>query len=189
MEKIAPVLRDLPRSYRESNWKLHMPAVWRTLPLCFAFNRVNYKRWLSLYHEDCLALPKAFPIVYSALLEGDFTVKHTVNSVSRIPLDQYLEKGYDKSAKGPSWIIGYTRKNVLKWNINIQRMSNTRSILFITNSQMLKGDEMCVSPLVNYIAQWGNSFNTENQCLRNLATESQLQEKKFLIKFLKKWIY
>ena len=100
LEQIAPVLRDLTRSHRESNWKLHLSAVRRALPLCFAFDRVNYKRWLSLYYEDCLALPQNFPKIYEAFLEGDFTVKHTTKSGNGVPMDQALEKEYNKPAKG-----------------------------------------------------------------------------------------
>ena len=100
LEQIAPVLRDLTRSYRESNWKLHMLAVRRALPLCFAFDRVNYKRWLPLCYEDCLALPQNFPKIYEAFLEVDFTVKRTTKSGSGVPMDQALEKEYNKLAKG-----------------------------------------------------------------------------------------
>ena len=100
LEQIAPVLRDLTRSYRESNWKLHLLAVRRVLPLCFAFDRVNYKRWLPLYYEDCLAPSRNFPKIYEAFLEQDFTVKHTTKSGSGVPMDQVLEKEYNKPAKG-----------------------------------------------------------------------------------------
>ena len=100
LEQIAPVLRDLTRSYRESNWKLHLSAVRQALPLCFAYDRVNYKRWLPLYYEDCLAPPQNFPKTYEAFLEGDFTVKYTTKSGSGVPMDQALQKEYNKPAKG-----------------------------------------------------------------------------------------
>ena len=61
ISNIAPVCRDLTRRFREANWELHMSAVSRTIPLCFAFDRVNYKRWLPLCYEDCLPLPGNFP--------------------------------------------------------------------------------------------------------------------------------
>ena len=38
LERIVPVLRDLTRSYRESNWELHLTALRRALPLFFAFD-------------------------------------------------------------------------------------------------------------------------------------------------------
>ena len=112
-------MRDLTRSYRKFNWELHLSALYRALHLRFAFDRVNYKRWLSLYYEDCLTLPQTFPMIYSAFLEGDFTVKHTASCGSSVPLDQALEKEYNRSAKSSCRIVGFTRRkeSVLKWNI------------------------------------------------------------------------
>ena len=63
IEKIFPVLRDLTRSHREGNWQLHLSAIQRGLPLVFAFDRTNYKRWLPLYFEDCLSLPIKYPLL------------------------------------------------------------------------------------------------------------------------------
>ena len=80
--------------------ELHLLVVRQALPLCFAFDRVNYKRWLPLYYEDCLALPQNFPKIYEAFLEGVFRVKHTTKSGSGIPMDQALEKEYHQPAKG-----------------------------------------------------------------------------------------
>ena len=37
---IAPILRNLTRSFREGNWNLHLSAVRRAIPLCFAFDRI-----------------------------------------------------------------------------------------------------------------------------------------------------
>ena len=68
LEQIAPVWRYFTRSYRESILKLRLSAVRRALPWCFAFDRVNYKRWLPLYYEDCLALPQNFPKIHEAFL-------------------------------------------------------------------------------------------------------------------------
>ena len=50
-----------------------MPALRQALRLCFAFDRVDYERWLPLYYEDCLALPQT----YSAFVEGDFSQTHS----------------------------------------------------------------------------------------------------------------
>ena len=74
----APVFRDLTRSFRNGNWNLHMSAVYRAIPLCFAFDRINHKRWLPLYYEDCLALPKQFPEMYAAFVDADFVVIHSL---------------------------------------------------------------------------------------------------------------
>ena len=194
LERIAPVLRDLTRSYRESNWELHLTALRRALPLCFVSDRGNYKRWLPLYYEDCLALPQTSPMIYSAFLEGDFTVKQTANSGRGVPLDQALEKEYNKSAKGPSGIIRYTRRkeSVLKWNIIYHDKRQFTDFLYdicclddkseyplhheISDAKT-EADEICVSQPENYILQRGNPFNNENQGIQNLATGALLDKK------------
>ena len=77
IEDIAPVLRYLTKSFREADWDLHLSAVHRAIPLCFAFDRINYARWLPIYYEDCLSLPETFPDIHSSFMNGDFIVHHT----------------------------------------------------------------------------------------------------------------
>ena len=68
IERIYPVLRDVTRSHREGNWQLHLSAIKRALPLVLAFDRTNYKRWLPLYFEDCLILPKNIPLIHEEVI-------------------------------------------------------------------------------------------------------------------------
>ena len=85
-------LRDLTRSFREADWLLHISPVNRAIDLCFSFDRINYKRWLPMYYEDCLALPRRFPKMYNSFLMGDFVLRHTSRKGSAVPMDQALEK-------------------------------------------------------------------------------------------------
>ena len=80
-----------------------------------------------------MALPPTFPMIYSAFLEIDFTIKHTANSGSGVPLDQALEKEYNKYRKGPSGIIGYTRRkgSNLKWNTIHQEKQQFTDFLYM----------------------------------------------------------
>ena len=93
-------MRDLTNSFRERNWDLHLMAVRKAIPLFFAFDRVNYSRWIPLYFDDCLKLPEKYPLIYSQFKEGNFTVQHTKRPCSAVPVDQALEKAYNKTAKG-----------------------------------------------------------------------------------------
>ena len=43
INELAPVLRDLTISFREGDWNLHLSSVYWAIPLCFAFDCVNYK--------------------------------------------------------------------------------------------------------------------------------------------------
>ena len=119
IEKVSPVLRDLTYSHREGNWKLHLSAIQRALPLVFAVDRTNYKRWLLLYFEDCLSLPIKYPLIYESFLDGEFVVKFSKRSASAVPVDQALESKHNKPAKSASGIIGITHKKkaVCKWNL------------------------------------------------------------------------
>ena len=108
LEEIIPILRDLTRSHREGNWKLHL-----------AFDRTNYCRWVLPYYEDCIALEKNFPAIYASFLQGGFVVRQTLKCGSGVPMDQILEKEYNKPAKGQGGIIGISRRKeaVAQWNI------------------------------------------------------------------------
>ena len=65
IRKVFPVL-SLKRSRREGDWKLYLSAIQRALPLVFAFDRTNYRRWLPLCFEDCLSLPKKYPSIHES---------------------------------------------------------------------------------------------------------------------------
>lgn len=82
----------------------------RAIPLCFALDKVNYKRWLPIYCEDCLQLPKKNTDLYPSFKEGDFIVYHTTRKGCPVPMDQALENAYNKVANGQSSIIGFSRR-------------------------------------------------------------------------------
>ena len=89
------------------------------MSLIFAFFRIHYCRWLPFYYEDCMNLKSNFPILYEEFRKGNFVVHHTKRKSSGMPIDQALEKEYNKPAKGPGGVIGITRKkeSVAKWNL------------------------------------------------------------------------
>ena len=100
VDDVAPGLRDLTRSFCEGDWDRHLSAIQRAIPLCFAFDRVNYKTWLPTYFEECRALPEKVPVIYESFTKGGFAVRHTSQRGSGVPMDQALEKAYNKPAKG-----------------------------------------------------------------------------------------
>ena len=119
LDKIMPIAIDLTRSFREGNWKLHLSAVRRAMWIIFWFGHTHYSRWTPIYYEDCLNLEQKYPLLYNSFLQGDFVVHHTSRKCSATPMDQALEMAYNKPAKGPGGVIGFTRQkeSVAKWNI------------------------------------------------------------------------
>ena len=186
VSNIAPVLRDLTRSFREADWNLHLSSVTRAIELCFSFDRINYKRWLPLYYEDCLALPERFPDIYAAFKKGDFVVRHSLRKGSAVPMDQALEK--------ESGIIGFTRRKdaVCKWNLIKHEKANYRSFLYTTcqmdeddeyslhyefSKPITVADQKSVASLMDNILQRGKPFDTEEpKGISNIATGAKLDK-------------
>lgn len=67
---------------REGNWDLHLSAIRTLIPWCFAYDKVNYARYLSPYLAEMTSLPDKNPEVYSA--NSRFSCEAT------IPLDGSL---------------------------------------------------------------------------------------------------
>ena len=118
-DEVLPILIDMTRSFREGNWELYLQAIRKAIPLFFNCNRTHYSRWYPIFFEDCLNLKTTHPELYQSFCAGDFVVQHTNRRSSGMPMDQALEKEYNKKAKGPGGIIGITRQkeSVAKWNL------------------------------------------------------------------------
>ena len=52
LDMVRGILLALLRSSREGNWNLHMAAVHSMIPWCFAYDRQNYARYLSVYYAE-----------------------------------------------------------------------------------------------------------------------------------------
>ena len=178
LSKMAPVLPDLTRSFRDADWYLHLSSISRAVDLCFSFDHINYKHWLHIYCEDFLALPKHFAKTYLSFLDGDFVVKHSSRKDSAVPMDQALEKSYNKPAQSSAGIIGFTRRKqvVYKWNLikhekaKYQNFMNTVSCVdeddkyslhYEFSDRITKADKHSVAALMKSLLQRGNPFYLE----------------------------
>ena len=194
ISNIAPVQRDLTRTFRNADWNLHLSSVSRAIELCFSFDCVNYKRWLPLYYEDCLALPERFPDMHAAFMNGDFVLRHSLRKGSAVPMDQALEKEYNEPAKSSSGIIGFTRRKeaVCKWNLVKHERAKYRSFLYTTcqmdeddeyslhyefSKPITESDQKSVASPMNNILLRGNPFDTEEpKGIINIATGASLDK-------------
>ena len=125
LDELYPVLCDLTVSHRNGDWLLHLLAFERAIKLFFAFDRTNYSRWAPLYLQDCLKLEQTFPLIYEEFMEkGSLVVTHTHRKSSAVPMDQALEKEYNKVAKGKGAVIGFSKQKgtVHKWNLKNYNM-------------------------------------------------------------------
>ena len=49
---MAEILLGLPKASREGNWELHVSTVRKMISWCFAYDKVNYARYLSSYLSE-----------------------------------------------------------------------------------------------------------------------------------------
>ena len=194
LKGIYPPLRDLKRSFREGNWELHLSAVRRSIPLVFAFDRTNYKRWLPVYYEDCLSMEEKFPMMYENFKDGGFVVRMSKRRGSAVPMDQALEKAFNKPSKGQSGIIGMSRRKeaVCKWSlIKHEKMRYTSTLVEYTginddneeyslhhefSQKTSEHDNECVEQMNSYVLRKGNPFNPDDVSIKNLVTKAQFDD-------------
>ena len=73
--KMAEMLLHFIRATREGNWKLHLATLRVMLPWFFAYDRVNYSRYLPIYLSEMLNLEHTHPVIYAELVKGEFVVQ------------------------------------------------------------------------------------------------------------------
>ena len=139
-------------------------------------------------YNDCILLEKTFPDLFDGFMNGDFTVKQGKRKCSAIPVDQALEKEYNKNAKGKGSIIGFTREKevVAKWNIiKHEKMQYFKFLNDLCNLSVdseyslhheylpttIAEDWVHVTDIYSYIKERTNLFSSaENQNILNIAT-------------------
>ena len=129
--------------------------------------------------------------MYDCFNNGGFVVTQTRRKGSGIPMDQALEKQYNKPAKGPSGIIGFSRRKeaVCKWNIikheklmfsehlsDVCKLRDDDEYSFhheFSNS-ITDTDRNAVGQMIHYIKGHGNPFNVSKNEVKNLVSGENL---------------
>ena len=69
---MVSILLCFIRATREGNWQLHLECVRGMLTWFFAYDYINYSRYLPVYLLHMLAHPNSHPEAYKMLSVGDF---------------------------------------------------------------------------------------------------------------------
>ena len=110
---MVETLLHLIRSSSEGNWLLHLYAIRSVLPWCFAYDRINYSRYLSVYYAEMTRLSIDYPEVYVQLESGGFSVQlGRQNPFGRTPVDQMqtIEETVNKDTQTPEGTKGFSLK-------------------------------------------------------------------------------
>lgn len=99
---MAEIMLGLIRASREGNWMLHLAAIRQMIPWCFAYDKVNYARFLTYYYAKMSRLPIEHPEVHGHFMQGGFSVQiGPKNPFGRIPVDQTIEETVNKDTQTP----------------------------------------------------------------------------------------
>ena len=134
-------------------------------------------------------LPNTFPQIQNQFIDGQFVVHHTRRSGSGMPMDQALEKEYNKTSKSTGGIIGFTKRKeaVAQWSIikheKAQFLSflRDRCLLHQTSEYehnihhdfaevSTQKNQEFVKQIVAYIVERGNPFDVKNCNISNIVT-------------------
>ncbi|XP_056105946.1 uncharacterized protein LOC130084505 [Rhinichthys klamathensis goyatoka] len=116
---MVQILLLFVRATRESDWQLHLSTVRLMMPWFFAYDRVNYARYLPSYWLEMVNLPLTHPSCHSELsVKGQSTVqRQSVHGFASIACDQAIEQTCNRDSKTKGGWIGLTqnRAAVYRW--------------------------------------------------------------------------
>lgn len=174
IDLVEEVVLGLLRASREGNWHLHLHAIRAFLPWCFAYDRVNYARYLSTYFAEMTNLPQKNPEVYEAFQCGMFSVQLSSNNpFGKIPVDQTTEVTVNKDTQTPGGTSGFSLKAgaIKRYYMTAEHRSaflgQLRDMIQGNLSQLqhtelqqsrIKTDEEAVTATVSLIQGWVNPF-------------------------------
>lgn len=176
---MVSLLLQFIRSIREGDWESYLASIRDMIPWMFAYDRVNYSRYLSVYFLDMQSLEKKHPNVLSAFQAGEFVVQRTNNSsFSRVPVDQTIEQTVNRDTKTKGGIIGFSVSNgsVQRWLLTFhERAAITQACREMAGIQLTDGDvakketgktrmtadEKDVQKVQTTINNWANHLNQQ----------------------------
>ena len=94
------------QAFKTNDVQLYIKSLRQLCPLLFAADRLNYARYLPMYHAMLTNLPSSA----NAMLESNgLSVARSLVPGCRIPIDMAIEQTINRSAKTVGGIVGFSR--------------------------------------------------------------------------------
>ena len=88
---------------------LLLECIREMLPYCFAYDHLNYARYLTYFLGDMLQLNRSFPEIYEQVIVGNFAAQLSSDKLfSRIETDKVIDMTLNKDTKTPGGTTGFT---------------------------------------------------------------------------------
>ena len=184
---MVEIMLGLIRASREGDWNLHLASIRAMIPWCFAYDRLNYARYLPYYYAEMSQLPSNHPDVHEEFMRGSFSVQlGSVNPFGRIPVDQTIEETINKDTQTPGGTKGFSLKpgTLHKYYLTAEYRSKylrqLRNMISIDGSKFahpdlqktrIKRDENDVKSLMDLMENsWLNPWCPDENDLVHLST-------------------
>ena len=81
----------------------------------YSFILLQSYRWVPLYFEDCMALKRRFSDLWENFCNDGFVVQQALHKGSGSPMEQALDKQYNKQVKRASGVMKFTNQEQAVW--------------------------------------------------------------------------
>ena len=127
---MVELLLNIIYACRTGLWDLLLECISEVIPYAFAYDHVNYSRYLTVMLGDMLALEKDFPEIYEQFLHGNFTAQLTEGMFNRVETDKVIEMTLNKDTKTPGGTTGFSTSlgAVQRWEINASYRASLREV-------------------------------------------------------------
>ena len=106
---LVEIMLGLLRATREGDWLLHIASIRAMIPWCFAYDRLNYARYLTFYYAQMSRLAIDHPEVYAHFMDGGSSVQIGPNNpFGKIPVDQTIEETVNKDTQTAGGTHGFS---------------------------------------------------------------------------------
>ena len=158
------------RATREGDWKLHLASLRQILPWFFAYDRVNYARYLPAYISEMDSLSITHLAISDSFLAGDFVVQRQDRyGFAQIACDMAIEQTCNRDSKTKGGIKGLTLK---KGAVNRWLLSHHQRAAIMKECKLMAGKD-----------QEGRAgIERDEQDLQNLVATIQAMVNPFVYK-------
>ena len=131
--EMAKILLNLLCATRAGLWDLFLETIRDIIPYTFAYDNINYSRYLTVMLGDLTAIESEFPNVYQEFKHGNFTAQlEADHPFARMEPDKIIECTINKDTKTPGGTTGFSTKSpaVMRWTLNAAYRADLRKKLY-----------------------------------------------------------
>ena len=102
--EMVEILLGLIRASRDGDFELHILCIRSMIPWCFAYDRLDYARFLPYYLTAMCHLNTDYPGVHQQFMQGGISVQlGASNPFGKLPFYQTIEETINKDTRTNSW--------------------------------------------------------------------------------------